>query len=254
MFLNRKNFFNRLLIMLVVLLTTGYTSIAQPFNNEWIDFDKTYYKFKVGADGIYRIPAASLSTIGLNTTPAEHFRLYRNGVEVPLFTSVNAGALPADGYIEFWGLANDGTTDRILYREEQFQHRTKYNLHVDTAIYFLTVEPSLPNKRFTSVTNDVTSNTLPAEPYFIYKFARDFKERLNPGFASDLEQYVFSSSYDKGEFFSSNEIRQRITRTDNQSNLRPFSGGPDATLQFGAFGNTKKNETGQGGTEWYTVV
>lgn len=240
MYLNRKNSFNRLLIMLVVLLATGFTSFAQPFNNEWIDFNKTYYKFKVGADGLYRIPAASLSTIGLNSTPAEHFRLYRNGVEVPIFTSVNSGILPADGYIEFWGLANDGTTDRILYREEQFQHRTKYNLHVDTAIYFLTVESSLPNKRFSSVNNDVASNTLPVEPYFIHKLARDYKERLNPGFAADLEQYVFSSSYDRGEFFSSNEIRQRITRTDNQTNLRPFVGGPDGTLQFGAFGNTTK--------------
>ena len=238
--LNRKNFLHRLLIMLVVLLTTGYVSTAQPFNNEWIDFSKTYYKFKVGADGLYRIPATSLSTIGLSDTPAEHFRLYRNGVEITLFTSVNSGALPADGYIEFWGQANDGTTDRILYREEQFQHRTKFNLHADTAMYYLTVEPGLPNKRFRTVANDVASNTLPAEPYFIYKFARDFKERLNPGFAADLEQYVYSSSYDKGEFFSTNEIRQRVTRTDNQANLRPYAGGPDGTLQFGAFGNTTK--------------
>lgn len=238
--MKRRNHFNRLLIMLVVLLTTGLSLTAQPFNNEWIDFNKTYYKFKVGTDGLYRIPVSTLDANGLNNIPAEQFRLFRNGQEVPLYTSTASGVLPADGYIEFWGLANDGETDKILYREQQFQHRTRYNLHTDTAIYFLTVEPTLSNKRFVSVNNDVASNTLPAEPYFTYKLARDFKERLNSGFAADLEQYVFSSSYDKGEFFSSNEIRQRITRLDNQANLRPAVGGPDARLEFGAFGNTTK--------------
>ncbi|WP_290711014.1 C25 family cysteine peptidase [Flavihumibacter sp. CACIAM 22H1] len=231
---------NRRLIMLLVVLATAFSAAAQPYNNEWIDFSKTYYKFKVGADGLYRIPAATLQANGLNNIPAEQFRLFRNGKEVPLFTSVPTGLMPADGYIEFWGLANDGETDRVLYREEQFQHRTKYNLHADTAMYFLTVAPGVQNKRFVAMNNDVASNTLPAEPYFMYKLARDFKERLNSGFAADLEQYVFSSSYDKGEFFSSSEIRQRITRTDNQTNLRAAPGGPDARLSFGAFGNTTK--------------
>jgi hypothetical protein len=238
--LNRKNFLHRLLIMLVVLLTTGHVSTAQPFNNEWIDFSKTYYKFKVGADGLYRIPQSVLNTNGMGQVPAEHFRLYRNGEEVTIFTSVGSGALPADGYIEFLGFANDGIPDRPLYRDPQFQHRTRYNLHSDTAVYFLTVESVLPNKRFNTVVNNVAGNTLPAEPYFIHRLARDFKERINNGFAADLEQYVYSSSYDRGEFWSSNDIRQRITRTDNQTNLRAATSGPDASIQFGAFGNTTK--------------
>ncbi len=240
MHLNRKISFTRVLIVLVLLLATGSVGVAQPFNNEWIDFNKTYYKFKVGADGVYRIPQTVLNENGLGQTPAEHFRLYRNGEEVILYTSIPNGPLPADGFIEFWGLANDGLPDQVLYREPQFQHRTKYNLHSDTAVYFLTVEPFQPNKRFQTIENNVAGNSLPREPYFMYRLARDFKERLNLGFAADLEQYVYSSSYDSGEFFSSNDIRQRVVRTITENNLRVAAGGPDATLRFGAFGNTTK--------------
>ena len=240
MHLNRKISLTRVLIVLVLLLATGSVGVAQPFNNEWIDFNKTYYKFKVGADGVYRIPQTVLNENGLGQTPAEHFRLYRNGEEVILYTSVPNGPLPADGFIEFWGLANDGLPDQALYREPQFQHRTKYNLHSDTAVYFLTVEPFQPNKRFQTIENNVAGNSLPREPYFMYRLARDFKERLNLGFAADLEQYVYSSSYDRGEFFSSNDIRQRVVRTITENNLRVAAGGPDATLRFGAFGNTTK--------------
>ena len=34
--------------------------IAQ-YNNEWIDYTKTYYKFKVGASGLYRISSTTLN-------------------------------------------------------------------------------------------------------------------------------------------------------------------------------------------------
>jgi len=141
-----------------------------------------------------------------------------------------------------------------LYRDPQFQHRTRFNLHSDTAVYFLTVESVLPNKRFTTVANDVAGNTLAPEPYFIHRLTRDFKERINNGFAADLEQYVYSSSYDRGEFWSSNDIRQRVTRSDNQANLRVANSGPDATIQFGAFGNTTKTRrvrVGINGTSVY---
>ncbi|MBC6490187.1 C25 family cysteine peptidase [Flavihumibacter stibioxidans] len=226
--------------MLVAILAFSFITKAQPFNNEWINFSNTYYKFKVGKDGLYRIPESTLRASGLENTPAEHFRLYRNGVEVPLYTSAASGPLPAGGYIEFWGRANDGEPDRVLYRNARFQHSTRYNLHADTAIYFLTVEPVSPNLRFASVDNDVAGNTLAAEPYFLHTVGTHFKQQINPGFAADLEQYIYSSSYDRGEFWSSTDIRQRVTRTENLSNLKPVVTGPNAVLRFGAFGNTVK--------------
>ena len=35
-------------------------STAQTFGNEWIQYNQTYYKFKIHADSLYRIPISSL--------------------------------------------------------------------------------------------------------------------------------------------------------------------------------------------------
>ena len=90
-------------ILLFLLILSGLSAKAQVFNNEWIDYNKTYYKFKVGATGLYRISQPMLSSIGLGSTAAQNFQLWRNGVEVPLYTSVQTGSLGAGDYIEFWG-------------------------------------------------------------------------------------------------------------------------------------------------------
>jgi hypothetical protein len=90
---------------LIVLMTS--VSFAQTYNNEWIDFSKTYYKFKVGRDGLFRIMGSTLATVGLENVDARDFKLVRNGQEVPIYTSAAAGPL-AGGYIEFWGEKNDG--------------------------------------------------------------------------------------------------------------------------------------------------
>jgi len=94
--------------LLVLLIGISFFTEAQVYNNEWIDYNKTYYKFKVGQTGLYRISQTTLTNAGLGSVPAEQFQLWRNGVQVPVFTSVPAGALGAGGYIEFWGQMNDG--------------------------------------------------------------------------------------------------------------------------------------------------
>ena len=80
-------------ILLLLFIVLGLASQAQVYNNEWIDYSKTYYKFKVGVTGVYRISQTTLNSIGLGSTPAEHFQLWRNGSQVPLYTSVPTGAL-----------------------------------------------------------------------------------------------------------------------------------------------------------------
>src|ERR1700743_297728 len=95
----------KLFTLLFLLLALGVT--AQTYNNEWIDYSKTYYKFKVGAGGLYCIPPSTLTASGLNVVPGQQFQLFRNGKEVPIFVSTSGQFGPSD-YIEFWGQANDG--------------------------------------------------------------------------------------------------------------------------------------------------
>ena len=62
-------------VLLFLLIAFSLAAQAQVYNNEWIDYNKTYYKFKVGTTGAFRISQAALSSIGLGSTPAEQFQL-----------------------------------------------------------------------------------------------------------------------------------------------------------------------------------
>ena len=225
----------RKIFTLCLILIAGI-AIAQPYNNEWIDYSKTYYKFKVTVDGLYRIPASVLAGAGLSAADAKDFQLFRNGVEVPVYTSVNSGPLSSTDYIEFWGQMNDGKADKPLYRNPAYQHTDKWSLQSDTAVYFLTLNPSGNPFHYNSITNDTTSNILPVSPYFLYTTGTYFKTQINAGYAAVLEQYIYSSSYDIGEFWSSNFSSQGAPVTDNQNNLFIYTGGPDANFKFGAAG------------------
>src|SRR5664279_3832172 len=150
----------RKILTLMLILFAG-CAIAQPYNNEWIDFSKTYYKFKITADGLYRIPASVLASAGLSAGDAKDFQLFRNGIEVPIYTSVNSGTLSPTDYIEFCGQMNDGKADKPLYRNPLFQHTEKWSLQSDTSVYFLTLNPSGNPFHYNTITNDTTGNILP---------------------------------------------------------------------------------------------
>src|SRR5688500_3693953 len=126
-------------IFTLLLLLAGFTVSAQQYNNEWINFNQTYYKLKVGKTGVFRIPKTTLDAVGIGNTQVEFFELWRNGERVPFYTSVASGTLPADGYLEFWGLLNDGKADKPMYRDPAFQHTDHNSLITDTSSYFLSV-------------------------------------------------------------------------------------------------------------------
>lgn len=195
-------------LVLGLLLISGFIAQAQVYNNEWIDYSKTYYKFKVGKTGLYRIAQSVLSSAGLGTAPAEHFQLWRNGKQIPIYTSVAAGALTAGDYIEFWGEMNDGKPDRQLYRDPNWQLNDKWSLETDTAYYFLTLNPTntSANLRLQTTANNVTGTTLPVDAYFMYTAGKYFRDRWNAGYAVNVGEYLYSSSYDKGEGWASAEI------------------------------------------------
>ncbi len=188
-----------------------------------------------------------LTSVGLGSTPAEHFQLWRNGIQVPIYTSVPTGALPATGYIEFWGKMNDGKPDKQLYRKPSYQLNDKWNLITDTATYFLTVNTTVAeNLRLESTANNVAGNTLPVEPYFMYTAGNYFKNKVNGGYAVPVGENLFSSSYDYGEGWTSADIvTQAIdsvkitygTNTSSLNNLFVYNGGPSPTFKITVSGN-----------------
>jgi len=224
-------------IVTLLLILAGFSAGAQQYNNEWIKFNQTYYKFKVGKDGLYRIPKAILDAAGIGNTAVEFFELWRNGEQVPYYPSVPNGVLPADGYIEFWGKANDGKPDNAMYRDPAYQHTMATSLITDTAVYFLSVNTNQSGFRIFDGPNDVASNSLPVETYFMHTQGLYFKQRFNNGFAAVVGEYVYSSSYDKGEWWSSNFVAPSTTLTNTLNNLYVSNVGPaTSTLKFGAAG------------------
>jgi hypothetical protein len=223
-------------ILLPLILVMSCIAHAQPYNNEWIDYSKTYYKFKVGVTGIYRISQPTLATIGLGSTPAEHFKLWRNGQEVPLFTSAASGPLGAGGYIEFWGERNDGRPDKELYRDPDHQLIDKYSFQTDTAAFFLTVHTEGANLRMDAAVNNVAGNVLPAEPYFMYTEGKYYNDQINQGFFIDAGEHVYSSTYDRGENWACWDIWAGQSLTGSHT-LYLYNSGPTATFKVNLSGN-----------------
>src|SRR4030095_12595325 len=224
-------------ILTILLMMIASHLMGQQFNNEWINFSQTYYKFKVGSTGLYRLNQSVLSSAGLGGAAVQNMQLWRNGQQVSFYSNVSSGPLGPSDYLEFWAEANDGKPDKVLYRDSAFQHVDKYSLETDTAVFFLTVSSSINNNRFTQVANNVAGNTLPVEPYFWYTHGVYYRIKMNPGFAAVVGEYVYSSSYDKGEFFSTDNIySDGRYHQDTKTNLYVYSSGPDAKYKFGAAG------------------
>ncbi|MFN2439515.1 MAG: C25 family cysteine peptidase, partial [Chitinophagaceae bacterium] len=224
-------------VLFILSFLTGFIVHGQVYNNEWIsDYNKTYYKFKVGKTGLYRIPQPTLAAAGLGATPAQHFQLFRNGKEIPIYISATAGVLSGTDYIEFWGEMNDGKPDKGLYRRPDYQLNDKWSLETDTATYFLTTNTGV-NLRLQASANNVAGNTLPVEPYFMHKVGRHFRDRINPGYAVNVGEYLYSSAYDKGEGWSSADIGSNGTNSFTFNNLFVNTSGPAPSASIAVSGN-----------------
>ncbi|MFL5788612.1 MAG: C25 family cysteine peptidase, partial [Flavisolibacter sp.] len=225
--------------LLALLIVCGFISKAQVYNNEWIDYSKTYYKFKVGKNGVYRIFQSVLSSAGLGSTPVEYFQLWRNGSQIPIYTSIPTGTLSNTDYIEFWGEMNDGRPDKELYRDPSYQLNAKWSLETDTAAYFLTANQNIStNLRLSSTPNNVAGNTLPTEPYFMYTLGKYFNDQINPGNAVNVGDYMYSSSYDKGEGFTSNNIALNGSLSYSFPDpLNVYASGPAPKFKIAVAGN-----------------
>ncbi len=232
----------RIFLLLLLMVTEMLPSNGQPYGNEWIDHSKTYFKFPVRENRFFRIPVATLTAHGLAGTPAEHFQLWRDGTEVPIFTSVASGPLPANGFIEFFGSPLTGADEKELYNDPAWQTQPERSFFLDTAWYFLTVNTSGVNKRFTETPNPVLTTTLPADSFYM--------ETARPLLASTLvnggvprligSDAIRSAVWDKGESFSSGRFDYLRTLEYKFTNMQAFLNGPPLRLQYQVAGVTNR--------------
>ena len=184
-----------------IICLMGFFSIchAQQYGNEWIDYSKTYYKFKLGKTSLYRITYSSLINLGIpnNQLRGTNFKLIRNGKEVPLYVTTN-GPFGATDFIEFYGEKNDGKPDSLLYKNPEDQPHNKISLFTDSAACFFTIDPFSINARVTQQTNDLSSIPIPEKfCYYAIYFTGTGLYRGLP-ISSNFSQ-LYNSDFDKGE-------------------------------------------------------
>ncbi len=172
------------------------------YGNEWIDYDKTYFKFQTGEEGIYRITHAELSAAGVFSTGSipqgSHFQLYRMGREIPVYVSTN-GTFGGNDFIEFFATPNDSELDVHLYDDPSDVPNPKKSLFSDNASYFLTWEANAANLRIQGIANDL-SNPPSAEPYCIVTESKSFSNTLFRGVNYGSSDN-WKCEYDMGEGF-----------------------------------------------------
>lgn len=229
-------------LCIVATIVVCNAVFTQPLNNEWIDYNKTYYKFKVGSNGLYRITQPVLASVGLGGVDASFFQLWRNGVQVPINTSIASGVFSATDFIEFWGQMNDGKLDKLLYKNTAHQLSDKLSLQTDTAAYFLTINTNTAsNFRYVNIANNVAGTLLPAETNFNYTQRYNFRDRANRGYAENYGEDVYSSTYDVAEFLSTTDINNSGAYKIPLKNLFIYTAGSPATLTAGLSGNSSKS-------------
>ena len=193
----------RTIIFIFSLLIFGLPSFSQ-YGNEWVDFDKTYYKFQISETGIYRIPTSVLSTTGLDLI-GDDFQLFYKGKEIPIYVTTSSTFGAAD-YIEFYGEQNDGEFDTQLFANSSKQTNAELSLFTDKSTYFLTSNVGA-NKRYEETINTITNppaklNYYMQDSYQIEKSNFHFGE---PYYTAGA--YSFFSTFDEGEGFVSPIIR-----------------------------------------------
>lgn len=190
----------KFLVLVIAFLFLGIHFIRAQYGNEWIDYSRTYYKFKIGKEGIYRIPQSALAASGLSSITGDQVTVFHKGQEIPIFVST-AGTFSSSDFIEFYAHKADGEIDGELYLNPDFHQTTEYSVITDTASYYLAVYPG-SHPRITSGTFTLPSTLPDPEPYMITEAISNNGYRpasFGPGRSISSTDNVYKSSFDRGE-------------------------------------------------------
>jgi hypothetical protein len=171
--------------------------------NEWITYGQAYYKFTVNADGVYRIPEATLSAAGISGEAAGNkVRIYSMGRQVPLYVSTDGVFGPTD-YIEFYGYKNRGEMDRHLFaKPDSNMLNPAHSMYTDKRVYYLTLEGSDQPSRVNTIPNEISNPPAP-NTYYVHQEILTFDAVNNdPYYPLQEGGGISYSSYFHGEGFA----------------------------------------------------
>ncbi len=203
----------RFIVSKALLLLSALVNVsgiqAQPTPNDpdptrWITYAQTYVKLPIAQTGLYRITTAELQQAGVSTHRIDPttLQLFHRGVEQAIYVAgEDDRQLDEPDFIEFYGRANDGAQDSLLYRPTSAQPHAYYSLFSDTTAYFLTWRlDGQPGRRMVTYTDTDYAN-LTAETYHWEEDLRLLTDNY-PGWAAGIPPWLETSYYDAGEGYT----------------------------------------------------
>ncbi len=182
-------------VLLLIVLFVSVVGVAQPFGNEWINYDQRYYRFAVAEEGIYRINYNALAAAGvpLGTIQPQSIQIYNREQQVPIYVKgEDDGVFGLTDYIELYATGNDGWLDELVYQNSSDQVNPYYSLYNDTIFYYLTWEEgSTNNLRYTPVDEQNLSGLTPM-PYIWKKSVLSLTTNY---FQGELDSWGTSTSF-----------------------------------------------------------
>lgn len=179
------------------------------YGNEWIDYNKTYWKIKVAKEDMYRVTYDVLQAGGfpVEQVTGDQFQLFVYGKEVPLYVSTD-GLFGPNDYFEFYGDKNKSQLDQFLYEGgRDAMLNPEVSLYTDTAVYFLTTT-SQNALRYKTIDPPAIPIIPPLHTY-IDSSRLDFIS-WHYSKTYDSDQLVRYSIYDEHEGFASPSLKKSI--------------------------------------------
>lgn len=140
----------RLYIFLFIIGCLNELLFSQQYGNEWVNYNQKYFRIPIAKTGLYRISRQALVNAGfnINNISPKNIQLFARGQEQYIYVhGEDDGVFNASDYIEFFGKANDGWNDTLLYENSNDLVNPYLSLINDTIYYFLTWNNSINNRR-----------------------------------------------------------------------------------------------------------
>jgi len=142
-------------IALLIIVLCSLKGYSQPYGNEWINYDQTYFCFPVVADGVHQIDYNTLLNSGfpIQDIDPRNIQVFAREKEIPiLIEGESDGVFDSDDVIEFMAFHNDGWLDDKLYVAPDDHNNPHYSMFNDTLNYYITWNDQIDNRRVDLVT------------------------------------------------------------------------------------------------------
>ena len=199
-----KNFKSHIVILLFLL--GSFSSFGQQYGNEWINYNQSYYSFKVISNGVFKLDYSTLAASGipLSSFQSENVQIFGREKEVPLYIIDNGdNSIDAGDFILFYAEKNDGWLDSTLYLDPSTIGNPAYSLYNDTIEYFFTWNNSNSNLRYSIETDVDFANYGSIENYILQNSVVNYNNGYQEGVRTSQNS---SSFYMPGEGWGTGSV------------------------------------------------